>query len=85
MDGERRVCDALALTPDTIDTDRIAGVAFEHDVDIDVFGIDPGEGIEDAAFAGYERCPSFISCHHRYQLLCRNVIHVKLQGALLSS
>lgn len=55
QNGQSGVHDALALSADTVDADGIAGVALQHDVDVDVLGVNPGEGIENAAFAGDQR------------------------------
>ena len=78
-DGERRVHDAFTVPADTVDADRVAGVALEHDVDVHVPRVDAGERVEDAALTGDQRGVAVVAGDDGDELLGRNIIHIQLQ------
>ena len=78
QNGQSGVHDALTLSADTVDADGIAGVALQHDVDVDVLRVDAGEGIEDAALAGDQRRSAVVGGDDRHQLLGCDIVHIEL-------
>ena len=70
---QRRVHNTFAASADSVDFDGISGVPFEHYIDVDIFRIDSGEGIEDTALCG-DDCGSAVIIRQDLRKLFRSYI-----------